>query len=43
MPTITLSFDSNNRLKVIKDTANTYDTCVIYDAPDNENFLDKIH
>ena len=39
MPTITLSFDSNNRLKVVKDTANTYDTCVIYDAPDNENFL----
>ena len=25
MPTITLSFDSNNRLKVKKDTANTYD------------------
>ena len=43
MPTITLSFDSNNRLKVIKDTTNTYDTCVIYDAPDNENFLEKIH
>lgn len=43
MPTITLSFDLNNRLKVIKDTANTYDTCVIYDATDNENFLDKIH
>lgn len=43
MPTITLSFDSNNRLKVKKDTANTYDTCVIYDAADNENFLDKIH
>lgn len=42
MPTITLSFDSNNRLKVIKDTANCYDTCVIYDAPDNENFLDTL-
>ena len=43
MPTITLSFDSNNRLKVRKDTANTYDICVIYDKPDNENFLDTIH
>ena len=43
MPTITLSFDSNNRLKVRKDTANTYDICAIYDGPDNENFLDTIH
>ena len=42
MPTITLSFDSNNRLKVRKDTANTYDICAIYDGPDNENFLDTI-
>ena len=43
MPTITLSFDLNNRLKVKKDKANSYDSCVIYDAADNTNFLDKIH
>ena len=43
MPTITLSFDLNNRLKVRKDTANTYDICAIYDGSDNENFLDTIH
>ena len=42
MPTLTLSFDSNNRLKVLKNTANCYDTCVIYDAPDNENFLETL-
>ena len=42
MPTITLSFDSNNRLKVKKDIANIYDICVIYDRSDNENFLDTI-
>ena len=43
MPTITLSFDSNSRLKVRKNSANIYDICVIYNGPDNENFLNTIH
>jgi 4-hydroxy-3-methylbut-2-enyl diphosphate reductase len=43
MPTITLSFDLNNRLKVKKDKANSYDSCIIYDSAENKNFLDKLH
>lgn len=43
MPTITLSFDSNNRLKVKKDTVDCYDVCINYEKSDKGNFLDKIH
>ncbi len=42
MPTITISFDSNNRLKVLKNDENCYDCCIIYDSVGTKNFLNTI-
>ncbi len=42
MPTITISFDSNNRLNVLKDEANCYDYFVIYDSESKKNFLSTL-